>query len=1205
MKCPTALPRSKTLYLKTLEIQGFKSFAEKIELGFHTGLTAVVGPNGSGKSNIADAVRWVLGEQSAKTLRGGKMEDVIFAGTQHRKAVGFAAVSITFDNADGALPISFSEVTVTRRIYRSGESEYLLNKTPCRLKDIHELFMNTGIGREGYSIIGQGRIDEILSTRSEERRSVFEEAAGITKYKARKREAERKLEATRQNLERIGDIIAELEAQLGPLGQQAETAKAYLTLSEELKGIEVAFFLETVEKTRQRMEEIQAHQAEIRERMEAENQELALIQQKNTQRTERLEALRAARDQAAAECHRLQADAEKARHQIALDEEKINHLHQTNERFGADLADLQARFAVMDADLEKKRKRLATLVRDEERFGAELAEAEERLAEVLSLLSAGEREVEESKQRVMDLQDALSDARVRLHGLRNDTETANERLEKLAEENAQLGREKDRLGMQQEEVEAALRKTRADIARFREQLAAGETVWTEGRKRVDALRLRREELAREHGAKTSRHHVLQDLEHSMEGYSHSVKALLSACRENRELGRGIHGALAQLVKVDPAYETALEVCLGGALQNVVTDSEEDAKRAIEYLKRQHLGRATFLPVQAIRGRSVEAATLRMAEGMRGFLGTADTLVETEPKYGEIVRNLLGRTLVVEDMDAGIAMARRFEHGLRIVTRAGELFNAGGSMTGGSQPARNASLLGRQRLMGELEQEMKTLAAEMEKVEAARRKLEQDVQKAETDVETLKKSLSEAELVRMRDESHLSQIEEQVRRLLTRRTTLLEEQERLREGASLRETATRTEQAEIARIEADIAALREVISAHGIRSRDEQKRRDEIHADVNDFRVSVLSVRESQQSLTEQIGAAQAERTAMAGSMERRQEERVSNEQRITDTLATIEGLRAQALHLEQETTGATLRLAAAEEEVRVTEEEYAGLLETITVHNQEILSLQEEAGRLEARAVKHETEMETISTRLWDEYGLTLATAEPFRHPVENPRAAQARVNELKSQIRALGPVNVSAIEDFTRTKERHAFMSVQRDDLVQAEEKLGRVIHDITGVMRRQFLEQFEIINRNFSIVFRELFEGGAAEVQIADPDNVLESNIEINVQPPGKKLQNMMLLSGGERAMVAISLIFAILRMRPAPFYLLDEIEASLDDANVFKFADYIKRYADSIQFLCITHRKGTMEAADILYGVTMQEHGVSKVVSMRMEQPVEHVG
>ncbi len=1193
------------MYLKTLEIQGFKSFAEKINLSFHSGLTAVVGPNGSGKSNIADAVRWVLGEQSAKTLRGGKMEDVIFAGTQHRKALGFASVSITFDNADGALPIGFAEVTVTRRIYRSGESEYLLNKTACRLKDIHELFMNTGVGREGYSIIGQGRIDEILSTRSEERRSVFEEAAGITKYKVRKREAERKLEATRQNLERIQDIIAELESQLDPLGRQAETAKAFLALSEELKGIEVAFFLETVEKTRERVEEIRKHQAEIRERMEEETRQLDQIKVMNEQRTSRLEALRSARETADQGVRHVDAEIEKATHQIQLDEEKIRHFEQTNLNFGEDLADMKARFDAMDADMEKKRKRISALERDTARFAEELAEAEERLAEVLGRLSEGERATENAKQTIMDRQDILSDVRIRLNNLKNDMENTEDRKRKIQAELLQLGRERDRAGMTREELDAGLRKTRQSITASKERFAAVEQERSTKRTRLDALRTRREELTREHSAKTSRHHVLQDLEQSMEGYSHSVRTLLQACREKPELGRGIHGALAQLVRVDPQFETAMEVCLGGALQNIVAETDQDAKRAIEHLKRQHLGRATFLPINAVKGRGVEEATLRIARGMDGFLGTADEHVDTDPKYREIVRNLLGRTLVAETMDAGIAMARRFEYGLRIVTREGELFNAGGSMTGGSQPARNASLLGRQRLMGELEADMKSLAAELEKLDAARKTDEADAIRQDAELERLRKELSDFELIRLRDESQLAQLTDQVKKLQTRQDALrLEEAELVRNAGALSvEAGTGNQQ--LAVIDAEIAALRETVAANVVRNRDEQAKRDEIHADVNDYRVSVLSVKESMESMKEQLLTLEEERKSMTGTMERRAEERERNQTRMREAGTEIEGLRVRLERLAEERTGAQLRLQAADEDVRVTEEEYAGLLEAITTHNQEILSLQEESGRLEARGVKCESEMEMISTRLWDEYGLTLATAEPFRHPVENPRAAQTRVNELKAQIRALGPVNVSAIEDFTKTKERHAFMVVQRDDLVQGEEKLGRVIHEITLVMRRQFLEQFEIINRNFSLVFRELFEGGAAEVQISDMDNVLESGIDIIVQPPGKKLQNMMLLSGGERAMVAISLIFAILRMRPAPFYLLDEIEASLDDANVFKFADYIKRYTDTIQFLCITHRKGTMEAADILYGVTMQEHGVSKVVSMRLESSGEIAG
>ena len=1193
------------MYLKTLEIQGFKSFAEKINLSFHSGLTAVVGPNGSGKSNIADAVRWVLGEQSVKTLRGGKMEDVIFAGTQQRKALGFAAVSITFDNSDGALPIGFTEVTVTRRIYRSGESEYLLNKTICRLKDIHELFMNTGIGREGYSIIGQGRIDEILSNRSEERRSVFEEAAGITKYKVRKREAERKLEATRQNLERIQDIISELEAQLEPLGRQAETARAYLTLSGELKGIEVAFFLETVEKTRERMAEIRMHQAEIRERMEAENKQLEQIRIMNGHRTERLEKLREARSSADGDVRRIESEREKISHQIQLDEEKIRHLEQTNGGFGEDLAGMKTRFGAIDADLEKKRKRVTALERDGERFSAELADAEARLAEVMGRLSEGERETELAKQRIMDLQDGLSDMRTRLNNLKNDMENTAERKRKLTAELMQMGRERDRIGMTQEELGAGLRKTRQAITAFRERFSAIEQERLAKRERANALRDRREELTREHSAKTSRHHVLQDLEQSLEGYSHSVKALLAACREKPELGKGIHGALAQLIRVDPAFETAMEVCLGGALQNIITDEEQDAKRAIELLKRQHLGRATFLPIRAVKARSVEESTLRLARGMEGFLGTADEYVETEPKYRDIVRNLLGRTLVVESMDTGIAMARRFEYGLRIVTREGELFNAGGAMSGGSQPARNASLLGRQRLMHELAAEMKILADEMGKAEAARRVAESEIAVLDADLETVRKELSDFELIRMRDEGQSNQLADQVRKLQARQEMLKLEERELSESAGSLEREAKEGGGRVHALEQEIAALRESVAARQVRSRDEQAKRDEIHADVNDFRVSVLSVQESLQSIREQVVAGEAERAAMTGTMERRAEERDRNETRMQETHQEIEGLFRRLETSKEELTGAMFRLQAADEDVRVTEEEYAGLLEAITARNAEILALQEESAKLEARSVKCDMEMETISVRLWDEYGLTLATAEPFRHPIENQRAAQTRMNELKGQIRVLGPVNVSAIEDYTKTKERHLFMATQRDDLVQGEEKLGRVIHEITLVMKRQFLEQFALINKNFSIVFRELFEGGAAEVQISDTENVLESNIEIIVQPPGKKLQNMMLLSGGERAMVAISLIFAILRMRPAPFYVLDEIEASLDDANVFKFADYIKRYTDSIQFLVITHRKGTMEASDILYGVTMQEHGVSKVVSMRMEHPQENAG
>ena len=1187
------------LYLKCLEIQGFKSFAEKITLHFNNGLTSVVGPNGSGKSNIADAVRWVLGEQSAKTLRGGKMEDVIFAGTQQRKPVGFASVTITLDNSDRALPVDYEEVAVGRRMYRSGESEYYLNKTQCRLKDIQELFMNTGVGREGYSIIGQGRIDEILSTRSDERRLVFEEAAGITKYKARKREAERKLENTSQNLERIKDILTELENQLEPLARQAETARLFLDYSNELKGLEVSLFMDTVDKLKLRMDEIKGQVGGIREQIEEENRRIENIKNINRNKNDRLEKLKAELDALRSQLHALDGEIGRQESSIRLSEEKISHLEANNKTYGEDIGVIQERLSQILAETEKKKKRLVQLDRDGQHFQGLLKEAEDELAAIVAKLDEGERAVEEAKSQVMDKQDSLSDSRIRLNNLKNDLENFKRLKGRIGDEIRQSILEKDRENMQKEDLDAALRKTREQIRKTKEAIEEREQQLKEDRSSLEEIRREADGARRDIHAQESRHRVLKDMEQSLEGYSHSVKAVMQAAGSGKSLGTGIYGPLAQLIRVGAKYETAVEIALGGALQNIVTDDEYSAKRAIDYLKSNRLGRATFLPVSSVKARNLEPYLLNGARSMTGFEGLASDMVECEGTFSGVVSNLLGRTVVADTMDSAIAMARRFDYAFRIVTLDGELLNPGGSMSGGSTNQKSSSLIGRQRMIEELAAGLRRSEVRLKELEARLAAKEQELKSHAQEAENHRKILSEQELVRLRDESQLIRVNETIKKIIARTEMLRQQDEELlgqMEGvkAESGEESVRTQALETA-----IQELKALISEHQSRNKGEQEKRDILHGEINDYRVSVNSVLESRNNVEEQLQHMEEEKNGIEGNMARREDDRKRNLKRIEELKAEIEGFKGRIERLNEEKTGKALKFEGLSEELKLLEEELSGMLEKVTEHNEAILALQEEQGRLEARQAKMEAELETVQNKLWDEYSLTYGTAQELRSPVENPKAVQSRINDLKSRIRALGTVNVAAIEDYARTRERHGFMKTQYDDLVQAGEKLSRVIHDITLVMKKQFVEQFEIINRNFSSVFKELFEGGFAEVQLSDGENVLDSGIDIIVQPPGKKLQNMMLLSGGERAMVAIALIFAILRMRPAPFYILDEIEASLDDANVYKFADYIGKFTDKVQFIAITHRKGTMEAADTLYGVTMQEHGVSKVVSMRLEE------
>jgi len=1190
------------LYLKSLEIQGFKSFADKIVLHFNKGQTSVVGPNGSGKSNIADAVRWVLGEQSAKTLRGSKMEDVIFAGTQHRKPVGFAAVTITLDNSDKMLPVDFTEVTVSRRMYRSGESEYYLNKTQCRLKDIQELFMNTGVGREGYSIIGQGRIDEILSNKSEERRLVFEEAAGITKYKARKKESERKLEITRQNLARINDILVELESQLGPLAQQAETARRYLDLSNELKGIEVSLFLDTIDKLKVKLDEVGNQNREIREQIDEENRKIENIKNKNRSKNERLEQLKTEMDELGSLIHNIDSEIEKNEGHIRLCEEKINHLVTNNESFGNDINSIKERMKAIESDIEKKQYRLQQMSRDEERFSALLAEAEETLAGILARLDEGERLIEEAKQAIMDKQDSLSDSKIRLNNLKNDIENYQQLKTRLAEDIRQSTLEIDRENMKKEDLDASLRKTREKISLSKKRLNELELKKTEIQKELNVKKAQQESISRAYSTLESRNRVLLDMEASMEGYSQSVKAIKRACLENNDFSRGIHGPVAQLITVEERFETAIEISLGASLQNIVTDDEYAAKRAIEFLKRNNLGRATFLPKSAIKPRTLDESLLARIRKMPGFEGIAADKVKCDDQFSGIILNLLGRTVIVDNMDSGIQMARQFDFMFRIVTLEGELINAGGSMTGGSNGSKSSSIIGRNRVIKENEAELGRLSARLRAIDDEIKSMETELADIGNSYEQEQKVLSELELVRLRDENHVASISDNVKKITAKLNMLRQQEKEAEEQIKEIMVECEKESQKVKAIEDEIQSLKAKVQANQLKNRDEQQKRDELHTDINDYRVSVNSIRESKQSVLEQIEMLNQEKDSNTISIAKREEEKKRNMKRIEELQAEIQGVLKKNASLKEEKTGRELKLEALSEERRVLEEELSGMLDRVTEHNSNIITLQEMQGRIEAKKAKMESELETFQNRLWDEYGLTYGNALELRQEISNVRTTQNRINEIKAEIRELGPVNVAAIEDYSKTKERYSFMKNQHDDLVKSEEKLRRVIQEITQVMKKQFIEQFEIINKNFNIVFRELFEGGFAEVRLADEENVLESGIDIIVQPPGKKLQNMMLLSGGERALVAIALIFAILKMRPAPFYILDEIEASLDDANVYKFAEYLRRYTDKLQFIVITHRKGTMEAADILYGVTMEEHGVSKVVSLRMDNDMK---
>lgn len=1185
------------MFLKSIELQGFKSFADKVVLHINKGVTAVVGPNGSGKSNISDAVRWVLGEQSAKSLRGSKMEDVIFAGTQHRKPVGFAQVSLLIDNSDKALPIDFSEVTITRRVYRSGESEYFINKTPCRLKDINDLFMNTGVGKEGYSIIGQGRIDEILSTRPEDRRAIFEEAAGIMKYKVRKKEAERKLESTSQNLLRIDDIIHELESQLEPLQEQAETARKYLALSNELKALEVALYLDNIEKSREKIEEIEIQFKQVEKDILEEKARLEEKINENRGKTERLDKLKKILEGLRTELIELDKNIDQLDSQIKLDEEKISHIESSNAASSQNIDELKERLKMLDADIEKRNNRLSLLDKDREKYRELLYEAEEKLAEVLSRLDESEKRIELMKQEVMDKLDVLSECRTRYNSLKNEKETFNVRQRKIETEINRVILDRDHGKMQLEQAQNDLNIYRDNLEAKKAEIKQNEESLQSLKNDLDILRKEQNQCLGELQSIKSRSRILKEMESSLEGYNNSVKAILKACREREGFGDGIYGALAQLITVRENYETAIEVSLGQALQNIVTRDEFTAKNAINYLKKNNLGRATFLPVSAIKPRILEHETVKRLESEKGYLGLASNMVQCDPEFRDIISNLLGRTVVVDNIDNGIGISRKFQYSFRVVTIEGEVLNPGGSMTGGSQPAKTSSLLSRNRIIKELEEKIGVLTVKHQELEKACQEKINDINNMEGHIKELQKENQDLELIVLREEQRILSLKDSIEELKSRQDMLLAEKNELQKNIESIDEEILLENKRISEIEQRIANLKSTIEENQLKRKEEQDARDAIHQDINNYKVSVNSILESMDQIRESIRSFTEEKKQVEANINKRVQEQIKNRDRIEGLQSEIASLKEKIKEQNEIKAGKSIKIESLAEEVAALEEEVSGMVEVVSTHNNTIQILQEQYNKLEVRKAKLETELEAVQNRLWDEYELTYGTAQEYKTEITNIRQAQSRINELKAEIREMGPVNVSAIEDYSKTRERYGFMVKQRDDLVKSEEKLNRIIREMLSIMKKQFMEEFQRINKNFNEVFRDLFEGGRAEVVLEDPDDVLECGIEIIAQPPGKKLQNMMLLSGGERAMTAIALLFAILKLRPAPFCILDEIEASLDDANVYKFADYIKKLADTTQFIVITHRKGTMESSDALYGITMQEYGVSSVVSLKL--------
>jgi chromosome segregation protein len=1180
------------MYLKRIEMQGFKSFADKTVLEFKPGITTVIGPNGSGKSNISDAIRWVLGEQSMKSLRGAKSEDIIFAGTQARKSLGFAEVSIVIDNNDNKLPIEYSEVTVTRKIYRSGETGYFINKVPCRLKDILELFMDTGIGKDGYSIIGQGKIDEILSNKSEDRRHIFEEAAGIVKYRTRKQESEKKLEQTKLNLLRINDILAEIEANIEPLKLQSDKAKQFLDLREELKSIEVGLFIYNINTYKEKLEQLVKDEDIITSQKEAEDGKMEALQASK-------EELRQDVDDITAQIENMQNigfessnKIEKINSEIGISNERIQNNTANKQRLEAEILEVKSRIEELKEEQRQKLEKKTNLTSNKEKFEKELAEKEAELAELSKKLSAKELEIEGKKQIVQDNIDKKYELAAEINTQDVNYENLEKRKKQLKNEIDSVISELDSTRYGKNEISKGFydieSKRNIAVEKLEKSVQAKEQNMQKLKQYEDEI----SKLTYTQRMKQARHQFLIETEKEKEGYNKTVKSLLVACDKDSSLNKGIHGVLANLISVEKEYETAIEMCLGQSLQNVVTSTEQDAKKMIEYLRSNSLGRASFLPIASVQGKKLDKLTK-----MDGVIGIASDLVKCKKEYEQIILSLLGRTVVVEDMDTAIALAKKDKYSFRIVTLKGDIISSSGSISGGSVQTKTVNILGRSREIEDLEKELKKLEKQIADKTAEKEEYASSIGDSIEETAKLEKELQEIEIVYATEKQKMVAVEENITRLENRLAKLKEEVTQTEKQKEENRLLKEQKETEIQTLTQQIEELNKVIEEFALNNKDNQKYIDDLNFDITNLKISVTSFDESESSIEEMVERISQDIKNNEQSIENKNQNILAITEENTKLEQTITEYNNQIEQIKQEVTNSGTKVEELKQERIAKNEKLVNTENEIQSQFSTLESLKEQIIKLDVKKTKLEQDLQQVVESLWNEYELTPNSTEEYKKP-NNVATAQKQVNSLRNKIKDLGSINIDSIEEYKKTKERYDFMSEQRLDLENTASKLRKIIGDMTTTMQNQFKEKFEIINKNFNEVFTELFNGGKAELILENEENILECGIDIRVQPPGKKLQNMMLLSGGEKAFTAIALLFAILKINPAPFCILDEIEAALDDVNVYRFAEYLKKFCKQTQFLVITHRKGTMEAGDSVYGVTMEENGISKLLSIKLK-------
>ena len=1180
-------------------MQGFKSFPDKTVLEFNKGITAVVGPNGSGKSNISDAVRWVLGEQSTKTLRGSKMEDVIFSGTDVRKAKGFAEVTLRLDNTDRSLNKDSDEVSVTRRYYRSGDSEYLVNGESARLRDVNELFMDTGLGRDGYSIVGQGKIADMVSPKASERRDMLEEAAGISHFRYRRGDAIKRLAQAEENLVRLRDILSELESRVGPLKAQSEKAQKFIVLAGERKNLEIGIWLNTIDKTGEKMRD-QEHKIEIAEASHKEAQdELSKIGEMIDKAADGTRDINIKLEEIRNSASGFEEKLSDIDSQIKVAENSILHNNETIERINRDKAAENETEQNIDAAVSAARECI-------QKAEEQIADATRQMDELSKQEETYRLSSSEFSDRAAALSGEISALSVRLADCRVTAETANSSIEEIRSRisaiDESMGTRKDdydALLKRKADAEASLKEIQDEIVSVKNAID-GYTLRFENRgKKADSVKLAIDEKQRELHKGQDRVRLLEDLEKNMEGYFGAVKAVMK--ESGRGALRGIYGPVSQLITVKDKYSAAIETALGAAVQNIVVDNETDAKRAMGFLKEHRAGRATFLPITAIKGRVLSEQGL---DDQYGFVSIASDLVSYDNKYSEIIRWLLGRTAVAEDIDSAIAIAKKYSYRFRIVTLDGQVINAGGSMTGGSR-VQNAGILSRGNEIERLKGSLASMQKELDGMLSDYKLLSEDASAAKAELEGAEGDLLRAKEENIRREGELKFASDKLASVSSGVKELLEEKETLEKRIESVSSGAEAARSQIDELKETLENKEKELESITGDSKTLQKNREEVASKAAEIRLRIVSLQKDVEANTDEITRLKNRKTGHLDRLSELDGEIREIEEKNDELRALTERLSADEKALKANHGDAQNQINELISQRDELEKQANDLRLHERAKSEERERLSGDIARLEERKIAMRNEYDNLTSKLYDEYQLTRREAAALEIEIDDYSLAAKRLAELKSQIRALGSVNVSAIEEYKEVSERYEFLSGQISDVETSRAELNKMIDDLTGKMAEQFREQFNRINSCFGQTFIELFGGGKAELRLEDERDVLGSDIEIKVQPPGKNVQNINLLSGGEKGLSAIALLFAILKVTPAPFCIFDEVEAALDDVNVSRYAQYVRRMTKNTQFILITHRRGTMEEADVLYGVTMQEKGVSKLLELKTAEMAKKLG